>query len=213
MMMITVFKLEPVKMRYVSYGDQIFEVPASLSDEEAIKKIEAWKKRIEEEKLEQERRILIQEEKEKEKKIKIKNRINKILPFINEYLQIGSKRKITEKNLLRKECRWYSFVLRIGREEQIERSIERKKWFNDKNFDMRYIFTIVVKSSYWSLEKSVENIINLFKNGALENLPYNCLFIEVFFDIDEYFAYRYKFSNKILDELNFYFSGKQYKFI
>lgn len=209
-MMILVFKFQPVKMRYIQYNGSTYKVPENLPEEEAMIKIIAYETKMYEEK---ERKQKEEEEKEKEKKIKIKNQINKILPFINEYLQIGSKRKITEKNLLRKECRWYSFVLHFEKEEQIERSIERKKWFNDKNFDMRYIFTIVVKSSYWSLEKSVKNIINLFKNGALENLPYNCLFIEVFFDIDEYFAYRYKFSNKILDELNFYFSGKQYKFI
>jgi len=131
-------------------------------------------------------------------------------PFINEHFQKGKKMKILEKKLARKTIYYYHNI-----DKPIYFGIENKKWFNDRNFDMRYILTIKVHSRIETenVEKRKKQVISSLKDGELDNLPYNCIYIEILFEIDYLEQNTYKFSNKILDELNFYFSGKQFKFI
>jgi hypothetical protein len=151
---------------------------------------------------------------EREKREKRKELIKKTKPIIKKYFEIGTMKKITEKNLLRKKI--------SGCVEEIGESIERKKWFSNKNLDTRFILTIIINPEYDILSDDetinkdffkFELLIEQIKNGLLfENLPFNCVFIEILFDID-FIGRRYKLSNEIIDKLNYYSNDKQYKFI
>lgn len=162
---------------------------------------------------EEEMRIWREEQKRRAREER-KELIKKTKPIIKKYFEIGTMKKITEKNLLRKKI--------SGCVEEIEESIERKKWFSNKNLDTRFILTIIINPEYDILSDDetinkdffkFELLIEQIKNGLLfENLPFNCVFIEILFDID-FMGRRYKLSNEIINKLNYYSSGKQYKFI
>lgn len=192
----------------------IFEtVLISKEERERMAQEEERQRQEKKRRYEEEMRIWREEQKRRARE-KRKELIKKTKPIIKKYFEIGTMKKITEKNLLRKKI--------SGCVEEIEESIERKKWFSNKNLDTRFILTIIINPEYDILSDDetinkdffkFELLIEQIKNGLLfENLPFNCVFIEILFDID-FMGRRYKLSNEIINKLNYYSSGKQYKFI
>lgn len=195
----------------------IFDIVSISKEERERRAQEEERQRQEKERrCEEEMRIRREEQKRRarEKIEKRKELIKKTKPIIKKYFEIGTMKKITEKNLLRKKI--------SGCVEEIEESIERKKWFSNKNLDTRFILTIIINPEYDILSDDetinkdffkFELLIEQIKNGLLfEKLPFNCVFIEILFDID-FMGRRYKLSNEIINKLNYYSSDKQYKFI
>lgn len=192
----------------------IFEtVLISKEERERMAQEEERQRQEKKRRYEEEMRIWREEQKRRAREER-KELIKKTKPIIKKYFEIGTMKKITEKNLLRKKI--------SGCVEEIEESIERKKWFSNKNLDTRFILTIIINPEYDILSDDetinkdffkFELLIEQIKNGLLfENLPFNCVFIEILFDID-FMGRRYKLSNEIINKLNYYSSGKQYKFI